>query len=1032
MIPKIIHYCWFGPAEIPDESRQLIKEWKELHPDWTILQWNESNSPMELPYLQNAMAEKRYANVSNLVRLHALREMGGIYLDTDMKLVKPLDILCENRCFFGFEEGSPDTDLFWVNNAICGAEKNHPFISKMHDKLLLEFDGTEEANQSSPRLTTSLLQQERNLTRYGFQQLEDLTLYPREYFYPIHYSEAYKLSDWSKHIYPQTMAIHLWARTWLDKPTLLHIIDELNRELNNSSNNPGKNSDAAAYKFSISRILVENLSAQLIEKEKTLQDLGRLLRQQQEQLFGEFELKSALVKLEHDLDLKQALLQQLTSQLETSKKEQHKAAEEADSNKRSLLNAWKELNDKKIESAVLKEKLSHLQTTVTRYDQELQLHRQNGERLSQAETQLQELTQLLRKYEIEKSSLTSQLEELKLLLARKEKENQVLVSEQATLRQKQDENILALRQRAAQLMDELDQAKKSVHHWENEASSSKRALQSIRDNHMLESQQIQQEVRSLWQAVQWYQATFEKRALAGILKDRVLQKINKLGLIARKKQGFHKIKKAATSTEFTKRIFCSIVNHNCNENAAALRQDLSLYFDTVVLDSGSDKKEPYYVSLGNVYYSGLLNHSYRMAREAGYDYLLMVCSDVVFERKEIKKMVDNLEKSRLEGIGVYSPASSGRSHTFCKREFGKGFRAVPFTEGFIFLASLKVLDEMLPVDLSVNKFGWGLDVGKGYFSRKKDLLCVIDDGVEVFHPESTGYSNEKAEAAMWSWVQSFKDPSFRQFFTTHIDIIRKGLAHSLKVSVIIPCYNQARYLNSSVRSVLLQNYPHVEILLINDGSTDNTEEVAQLLANQFPQVRYLHKKNGGLGNTRNVGLQQSRGDLVQFLDADDLLSKDKLIGQVYAMLLDKSIEVSYTPYLCFEDGNESNTWTYSRVELTQDPLADLIKNWELDLSIPVHCFLFRKQVLNGIRFDEELPNHEDWLFHIYVAAMRPKYSFIREGLAYYRVRMDSMARDKSLMIKGKNWCLQKAIKSGKIASTYIPLLKERLEAATIS
>lgn len=975
MIPKILHYCWFGPADIPDESHQLIKEWKELNPGWTFQLWNEANSPMTLPYLQKALAEKKYANLSNLVRLHALREMGGIYLDTDMKLLRSLDVLCENRCFFGFEEGSPESEEFWVNNAICGAERNHPFINKMYEELLLQFDGSEEANQSSPRLTTSLLRQERKLSQYGFQHLEDITLYPRETFYPIHYTEVNKLADWSKHVSSSTIAVHLWARTWLDRQSLLRMIDSLYQEL------------------SVLEVKKHNPSA-----------LATI----------EFKLRLDLLKKEKDLESKQALLELKTAQLEEKKNDYSKAIQEAESNKKSLLNAWKELNEKKIESAVLKEQVHHLQKMADRYERELQLHQQREKHALQQELRIQELTQLVDKYQNEHSYLSQQLQDLLRLFNEQEQEKQEIGIQQE------------------EILTELNQAQKAQQYWEKEASSAKQSMQSMQDSHTAESRQYQQEIQSLWQAVQWYQATFERRALAGIIKDRVLQRINKLGFVSTKRQGFHKIKKAAKPADFTKRIFCSVVNHNCNANAAVLRENLSLYFDTVVLDSGSDKKESYFVNLGNVYYSGLINHSYQMAKEAGYDYLLMVCSDVVFEKGEIKKMVDNLEKSRLAGIGVYSPASTGRSHIFCKKEFDKGFRAVPFTEGFIFLASVKVLDELLPVDLSVNKYGWGLDVAKGYYSRKNELLCVIDDGVQVFHPESTGYSNEKAESGMWNWAHSIKDPAFQKFFETHIDIIRKGFAHSLKISVVIPCYNQARYLNASVRSVLMQDYSHVEILIVNDGSTDNTEQVAQSLADQFPQVRYLNKKNGGLGSARNYGLHHSRGDLVQLLDADDLLSKDKFIGQVYSILLDPSIEVTYTPYLCFEDGNETNTWTYSRVELTEDPLADLIKNWELDLSIPVHCFLFRKPVLENVRFDEELPNHEDWLFHIYVAARQPKYAFINQGLAYYRVRTDSMARDKSLMQKGKNMCLQKAIRSEKIAASYKALLKARLEPATIS
>lgn len=228
MIPKTIHYCWFGEDAIPIEQMAYIEDWKKRHPDWQFIFWNEDNAPLEIPYLKKAKELRNWANMSNYVRLYSIKEHGGIYLDTDIKLVKDLTSLLDNDCFFGFEEFNEQDNTLGVNNAIFGAKKNHDFITTCHDDLLVKFDGSEEANLSSPRLTTELLIRLKGLSEYKEQLLGDIKLYPIEYFYPIHYSEAYKLNEFEKYIFPQTIAVHVWARTWVNKKKLIEAFDYLN------------------------------------------------------------------------------------------------------------------------------------------------------------------------------------------------------------------------------------------------------------------------------------------------------------------------------------------------------------------------------------------------------------------------------------------------------------------------------------------------------------------------------------------------------------------------------------------------------------------------------------------------------------------------------------------------------------------------------------------------------------------------------------------------------------------------------------
>ena len=126
-IPKVIHYCWFGNNPKNKLIRSCMDSWKATCPDYEIIEWNESNIDIaSLPrYPRKAHEDKKWAFVSDYVRFLVLYESGGIYLDTDMLLVKSLDPLLDNSCFFGYESKNK------INGAIIGAERNNEFIEKV-------------------------------------------------------------------------------------------------------------------------------------------------------------------------------------------------------------------------------------------------------------------------------------------------------------------------------------------------------------------------------------------------------------------------------------------------------------------------------------------------------------------------------------------------------------------------------------------------------------------------------------------------------------------------------------------------------------------------------------------------------------------------------------------------------------------------------------------------------------------------------------------------------------------------------------
>ena len=228
MIPKIFHYCWYGGAPLPDEYAENIEGWQKLNPEWTIKRWDETNSPTDIPYLQNALAGTRWANMSNYIRFHVLAIEGGVYLDTDIKMFRSFDEPAAEQCFLGFEEGEEPGSVFWVNDAVVGCVPGHPFILQCLERITADYDGTEDANLSAPQLVTGILRESFGLSHYGPQTLGDIRLYPTEAFYPVHYKEMYKMDDLSSYISEGTYAVHTWGRSWLSRHQLLRMIDELN------------------------------------------------------------------------------------------------------------------------------------------------------------------------------------------------------------------------------------------------------------------------------------------------------------------------------------------------------------------------------------------------------------------------------------------------------------------------------------------------------------------------------------------------------------------------------------------------------------------------------------------------------------------------------------------------------------------------------------------------------------------------------------------------------------------------------------
>ncbi len=199
----------------------------------------------------------------------------------------------------------------------------------------------------------------------------------------------------------------------------------------------------------------------------------------------------------------------------------------------------------------------------------------------------------------------------------------------------------------------------------------------------------------------------------------------------------------------------AIINHNCNANAIALRKGFQALSPVVLIDSGSALAEAersgFDECLPNVYYSGLLNRACEYAHDLpDDDVLLLICSDVEIEHPA-SLLASLAEAFRDPSVMVWGPVSLGSPHPQMWPRSGGRRRQVSFVEGFCFAARKSLLARVCPVDVAVNRFGWGIDVLLGYLAASLGGRSLVDDTIEVRHPVTTGYAIPAARAQRDAW-----------------------------------------------------------------------------------------------------------------------------------------------------------------------------------------------------------------------------------------------------------------------------------------
>lgn len=215
-IPKTIHYCWFGGGEKSDLMKKCIESWNKVMPEYEIIEWNESNFYSENRYFNEALELKKYAFASDYARLKIIYEHGGVYLDTDVEVLKDLTPILDKGDFMAMEKTcNVATGLGFA------AEKNNEVVGR----LLQDYDNisfvTEEGydNMPCPQRNTLALKEYNFQPKQVIQQIKNVIIYPSDYFCPMNYDTG------EINLTENTYTIHHYAYSWAseDSKKLLEV-----------------------------------------------------------------------------------------------------------------------------------------------------------------------------------------------------------------------------------------------------------------------------------------------------------------------------------------------------------------------------------------------------------------------------------------------------------------------------------------------------------------------------------------------------------------------------------------------------------------------------------------------------------------------------------------------------------------------------------------------------------------------------------------------------------------------------------------
>lgn len=209
-IPKIIHYCWFGEKPLPILAEKCIESWKKYLPEYKLVLWNEESFDIDShPFTRQAYISKKYAFITDYVRLYALFNFGGVYMDTDVEVLKNFDAFLKYKAFSGFENETV------IPTGIMAATKGHATVEKLlayyNEKSFISKDGTLRMTPNT-QIISEILENE-GFKRNGEYQVlnNDFHIFPRDYFCPHDYYTGLQYFS------SNTFTIHHFSGSWLPK-----------------------------------------------------------------------------------------------------------------------------------------------------------------------------------------------------------------------------------------------------------------------------------------------------------------------------------------------------------------------------------------------------------------------------------------------------------------------------------------------------------------------------------------------------------------------------------------------------------------------------------------------------------------------------------------------------------------------------------------------------------------------------------------------------------------------------------------------
>ena len=216
------------------------------------------------------------------------------------------------------------------------------------------------------------------------------------------------------------------------------------------------------------------------------------------------------------------------------------------------------------------------------------------------------------------------------------------------------------------------------------------------------------------------------------------------------------------------------------------------------------------------------------------------------------------------------------------------------------------------------------------------------------------------------------------------------------VSIIIPVYNQEKYLAETLNSVLNQTYSNWECVLVNDGSTDNSVAILQPFLTQDNRFYFINSENKGVSNARNLALQQTKGKYVLFLDGDDLIHPEKINLAISNFQKDSDLSIVFNMTNYFQDTIENVLYPMNiSPELLN--FNGLLLYWGEKIILPIHSAIIKKSLFDGIEYNSELTAQEDWLVWLRLFQKNPKVLVLDTVLSYYRKHNSS--RTQSFSVK---------------------------------